>query len=344
MGRVNPAGIVVSILLVFALVGLGLCLIVNEWYYYEVDLAAEGTLVETRTSFGLIDGTVELTVENETIMGAMEYVDENGTQTATGEMFDTVFMMMLLGIILTLAFIVMGFLAGFSVVPGWSTLLVGMIAAGVVFAAPIYLWSLTPDAWEEEMTADGSDEPEGDGPWSSFMGTGDETYEDGTTITSDWGPSWAFYTAMVIGVFIMIMSFIFGGMKKHVKKDDRPRDYDRYDDDYDRRRPPPRRGYDDYDQRPPPRRRYDDRDDHDRRPPPRRRDRDDDYDHDRRRPPPPRKERERLGPLGPVIEEEKEEEKEEPKREGRYGKGGRDDYYERDRRDYRPPRDERRSR
>ena len=60
MVRVNPMGILVSILLVFAVVGLGLCIIVNEWYYLDGDMSSQGSLIETRMSLGLEDATMTL--------------------------------------------------------------------------------------------------------------------------------------------------------------------------------------------------------------------------------------------------------------------------------------------
>lgn len=173
MGRVNPMGIVVSILLIFAVAGLGLCIIVNEWYYLEGDMSSQGNLVEARTSFGLRKATVTVITENVTIQGTVEYEDENNTQTPTGDMFEKMFYMVIIGTILTVAFIVMGFLAAFYVVPGWSTLLVGLFAAVLLLAGPGYMWVVLPGVWEEEKSADGG-EPVGDGPWTGFMGSNDE--------------------------------------------------------------------------------------------------------------------------------------------------------------------------
>jgi protein-S-isoprenylcysteine O-methyltransferase Ste14 len=178
-------------------------------------------------------------MDNETITDPIDYNNRNATDglvvaTPITDMFNIVFYLVLAGVILGGITVLVGFLTSFRFVPGWATMLLGIMAAGLIVAGPAYLLYASPRAWQ-----DGNEEQEvvplgSSGPFTDFWGEQTSDVEDDTWYYTAWGPGWAWYTTLIIGTLMMIFSFTFLGLKHGAEEPD-----------YYRRR----RGYDDYDRR-----------------------------------------------------------------------------------------------
>ncbi len=129
-----------------------------------------------------------------------------------------VFIFTLIGIILTFCFLVLGFLTGFRLIPGWIPLIVGLGASLCIIAGPVCMMIMSPSAWRDLLgdDYDDDDEPQ-DGPWKSFWGSDKDSYSGYNSESSwdnSWGPYWAWYTTLVLGISMIGLSLFCIGIKR----------------------------------------------------------------------------------------------------------------------------------
>ena len=226
MSRVKTRGLIAGISGVLAGILLIICFMSIGWFYWSIDISAEGENVDMTTNFGLSEGEVEIEGMSET----SDYDDGDGSEST--RVFDLVWVLVLISMILAFAFGTLGILAGVKLVSGWIPLLLGMITAMTVLAGPIYLMTSLPDAMQEDIDR-GIDEGGGgididyvfqvfdEGPWDSFWGSGssdtemDMGYTRGDVhVDHSWGPNWCWYLTIFLGLVFLVSGFMCIGIKR----------------------------------------------------------------------------------------------------------------------------------
>jgi hypothetical protein len=164
-------------------------------------------------------------MDNETVTEPIDYNNKNDTEglvvaTPLTEMYNIVFYLVIAGVVLGMITVLVGFLTSFRFVPGWATMLLGIMAAGLIVAGPAYLLYASPRAWQ-----DGNEEQEvvplgSSGPFTDFWGEQTSDVEDDMWYYTSWGPGWAWYVTLVIGTLLLIFSFTFLGLKSGAEEPD----------------------------------------------------------------------------------------------------------------------------
>jgi len=230
--------------------GLFIALFSNGWYYiesktqyeshdyYDYEYSSERVYyfglseVEGEYRYEDDDGDVDKDKES------ADYDDMEGEREADDAegLFDIatlVFIFTLVGTIIALGFVALGFLAGFRLIPGWIPLIVGIVASFCLMFGPIYMIAATPDAWDEFLgnEFDDEDEPQ-KGPWDSFWGSdSDSTTNEYSSSSWDnsWGPGWAWYLSFSLGIMMLAAGLLFIGIKRKRRGYGRPRGYYDYE-------------------------------------------------------------------------------------------------------------------
>ena len=241
MGRVRARAIIAASTGVLVIVGLFIALFSNGWYrieekgnyeyysYYYDDYEYERVY-----HFGLSEVERETRKEDEDDnverdKGSWDYdrLESHRKADDTDGIFNialVVFIFIIIGLVLSFGFVVLGFLSAFSLVPGWVTIIVGIAAFSCIIFGPVYMALALPGAWEDSTWKDhlgsefdGMDEDElPEGPWSSFWdsksGSGDG---DRSTVTWDnsWGPNWVWFMVLGLGAIMLASSLLCIGIK-----------------------------------------------------------------------------------------------------------------------------------
>ena len=218
MGRIKGRGISAGVMGVIAGILLIVSLVSIGWYYVSGEGSYQGEREEGGQEFGLSEGERYYEVSGDREEDELDYDKGRDENSEIVDVFDFVYIFVLIGMILAFIFAVLAFLAGARLIPGWISLLVGIIAAITVIIGPVYMIFALPDAFDEENKSS-----EEDGPWDSFWGSDFES-EMGITVESSWGPSWCWYVACGMGLMLFAAAGMCGGIerKKHKQRHSYP--------------------------------------------------------------------------------------------------------------------------
>ena len=245
MGRVRARAIIAASLGVLVIVGLFMALFSNSWYrieekgnyeynynyYYSYEYEYEKVYhlglseVEKEKRLEYVD---DYDVEQDKKTWDYDRLESHRRAEDTDSLFNialVVFIFTLIGLILSFGFVVLGFLTGFSLVPGWVTIIVGITAFLCVIFGPVYMALAMPGAWDDSNWEDqlgnefdGVDEDElPEGPWSSFWdsdsGSGDG-YRSTVTWDNSWGPNWVWFMVLGLGAIMLASSLLCIGIRR----------------------------------------------------------------------------------------------------------------------------------
>jgi len=212
MGRIKGRGISAGVMGVLAGIFLIVSLVSMGWYYISTEVSGGDENYESGFEFGLSEGEMYAKSDGESEEEELDYDEGRDENSEIVEVFDFVLIFVIIGMILAFIFAVLAFLAGARLIPGWISLIVGLITAIAIIVGPVYMIFTLPGAFEEDFGGDDED-----GPHNSFWGSDSESMM-GTTVKSSWGPYWCWYLTAGASIMLFSAAGMCGGIKRKKSK------------------------------------------------------------------------------------------------------------------------------
>jgi len=193
------SGIIVIIILFMGL-------FVRGWYYWTIDEKRE-----MKVNFGLNDVKIDNPADDVPI-GPDQVDYDIGHNDDTKDVFSTVKLFVIIGIVFAILFTILAFLCKSRLFPSWIQLVVGVIGGIIILIGPIYLFLELSDAMNQDLVFHFG--PYMQGPWEGFWGGGERTFDDIGELIYSWGPGWAWYLTFIAGGLLILSGVLCKGIKR----------------------------------------------------------------------------------------------------------------------------------
>ena len=178
----------------------------TPWYAEKTSYASVSETGNFYPGFPSQNGTIQYSCSGVPACPAQtSYTNEHLNNT--GNIAETGFFLLIVGVIFGVIAAVFGFMARGSTRRVRPAMILAIIALILALIAPILFAAALPGAISSDIPTAGR--PTSSGPWSSFIGSTSYTFS-GVTISLNWGPTTGWYIAFVAFVLFLVgLIFLF---------------------------------------------------------------------------------------------------------------------------------------
>jgi hypothetical protein len=196
--------------------------LLTPWYAYETSFASGGSITQN-SYLGMpsANGTIQYSCSSTlppfpSCPSQTSYASTTPKETNVGNIAETGFFLLIVGIILGFLVTIFGFVARSNARRSGFAIALGVLALLLAIITPVLFVAALPSAISNDISS--AYRPANtSGPWSSFMGSSSSPYRNPLNggVSLNWGPALGWYLSIVAFVTLLIgVILLFIGRKE----------------------------------------------------------------------------------------------------------------------------------